>query len=317
MTATGSYRRGRSGPRGAGTCNARLVSDADSRTDLVMALGDGRHLGYAEWGATSADMVVFDLHGGPGCRLSVSGDLDVIAKSGVRWITVDRPGLGLSWPHPGRSVADFASDLEQLAGHLGVRRFRVVGWSMGGPYAAAVAACLSDRVVSTTLLAPAPLYSTASDGAERMGKAFAWMLARDDPWRMCGLYTALGLEARRNPALAIELFAGSGEGLSPTESAALQRTEIANEFIAFIIEATRQGDYGLVDDMRVVLAPWGFDPGSIAVPVSLWQGDEDSFVGPDSVDEWANTVPSLSVNRLPGEGHFFPFDRTEELIANL
>ena len=282
-----------------------------------MALGDGRHLGYAEWGAASAETVVFDLHGGPGCRLSVSGDLHVIAESGVRWITVDRPGLGLSWPQPGRSVADFASDLAELADHLGVRLFRVVGWSMGGPYAAGVAAQLADRVVSATLLAPAPVYSTALDGAERMGKSFAWQLARDDPWQMCGLYTALGLEARRNPALAIELFAGSGEGLSPTESAVLQRPEVTREFIALIVEATRQGAYGLVDDMRVVLAPWGFDPGSIEVPIALWQGDEDSFVAPDSVDEWANAVPGLTLNRLPGEGHFFPFDRTEDLLASL
>jgi hypothetical protein len=93
----------------------------------------------------------------------------------------------------------------------------------------------SARVASTTLLAPAPVYSTASDGPERMGKTFAWMLARDDPRQMCALYTALGLEARRNLALAIELFAGSGEGLSPTESAALQRPEVANEFIALIV----------------------------------------------------------------------------------
>jgi pimeloyl-ACP methyl ester carboxylesterase len=282
-----------------------------------MRLDDGRELGYAEWGAAAADTVVFDLHGGPGCRLSVSGDAHVIAQSGVRWITVDRPGLGLSWPHPGRKVADFASDLEQLADHLGVRRFRVVGWSMGGPYAAAVAERLPDRVVSATLLAPAPVYATAADGAERMGKVFAWALARDDPWQLCALYTALGVEARRNPPLAVELFAGSGDGLSPTESAVMRRSEIADEFIGIIIEATRQGAYGLVDDMRVVLASWGFDPGSIGVPISVWQGDDDSFVHSDSPDEWAKAVRGLEIKRLPGEGHLFPFERTEELLASL
>ena len=69
------------------------------RSSQVMVLNDGRQLGYAEWGADAGENVVFDLHGGPGCRLSISGDADVIAQSGVRWITIDRPGLGLSRLH--------------------------------------------------------------------------------------------------------------------------------------------------------------------------------------------------------------------------
>jgi pimeloyl-ACP methyl ester carboxylesterase len=86
----------------------------------TIKLADGRQLGYAEWGAETGETVVFDLHGGPGCRLSVSGDKAVIAQSTVRWVTLDRPGLGLSWPQPGRTVADFPADLGQLADHLGI-----------------------------------------------------------------------------------------------------------------------------------------------------------------------------------------------------
>ena len=219
--------------------------------------------------------------------------------------------------HHRPTVADFASDLEQLADSLGVERFHVVGWSMGGPYAAAVAAALPQRVESATLLAPAPVYLTATDGAERTGKAFAWVLARDDPWQMCQLYTALGLEARRNPAAAIQMFTGAGEGLTPSEMAIMNQPAISQAFVDVIVEATRQGAVGLVEDMRVELAPWGFDPASISVPVSLWQGNEDSFVGPDSPDEWAQAVPGLTIRQLPGDGHMFPFQRTDELLASL
>ena len=293
------------------------MSAVDGRSSLVTVLADGRQVGYAEWGAQEAERVVFDLHGGPGCRMSVSGEHDVIAGSGVRWISVDRPGLGLSWPSPGRSVADFASDLGELADGLGIERFDVVGWSMGGPYAAAVAAAFPDRVRSATLLAPAPVYVTAADGAERMGKAFAWVLARDDPWQMCQLYTAVGLEARRDPALAVRLFAGSGEGLSSSEAAIMNDEAVSRTFIDVIVEATRQGAVGLVEDMRVELAPWGFDPADIRVPVSLWQGDEDSYVHADSPAEWARVVPGLTVRELRGEGHLFPYKRTNELLTSL
>jgi pimeloyl-ACP methyl ester carboxylesterase len=291
------------------------MADDGDRTAQVMVLSDGRHLGYAEWGAEASNRVVFDLHGGPGCRLSVSGDVDTITSSGVRWITVDRPGLGLSWPQPGRTVADFSSDVAELADHLGIERFWVVGWSMGGPYAAAIAAGLPERVAGAVLLAPAPVYATAADGPERMGKAHAWTLARDDPWQMSQLYTALALEARRNPPLAVQLFAGSGNGLTPSEERLMNDPTIAQDFIEIIVEASRQGALGLVDDMRVVLAPWGFDLGTIAVPVTLWQGDDDSFVGTDSPAEWARAVPGLTTRTLTGDGHLFPFERTGELLA--
>ncbi len=297
------------------------MTSPDDRSALTLQLRDGRELGYAEWGApaeaTTSEAPVFDLHGGPGCRLSVSGDLATIAACGRRWITIDRLGLGLSWPRPGRTVANFPDDLAQVADHLGIDRFHVVGWSMGGPYAAAVAAALPDRTISATLLAPAPVYATSPDGAERMGKAFAWILARDDPWQMCSLYTALGLEARRNPDLAVRLFAGSGDGLSPTENALLGEPAIARELIDVLVEATRQGAAGLVEDMRVVLAPWGVALDEIKVPISLWQGDEDSFVANDSPAEWASAVPGLTVRRIDGAGHFFPFERTAELLASL
>jgi pimeloyl-ACP methyl ester carboxylesterase len=223
----------------------------------------------------------------------------------------------LSWPQPGRTVADFPADLGQLADHLGIDRFHVVGWSMGGPYAAACGVLLPNRVRSVTLFAPAPVGLSRPQGAEHTGKAFAWILARDDPWQMCQLYTTLGLEARRNPPLAVSLFTGAGDGLSPTEAALLAKPTVQQDFIEMIIEATHQGLAGLVEDMRVELAPWKFDPANVRVPMSLWQGDEDSFVGIESAHDWAAAVPGLEMKLLPGDGHMFPFERTEEFIASL
>ena len=73
----------------------------------------------------------------------------------------------------------------------------------------------------------------------------------------------------------------------------------------------------LVEDMRVELSDWGFDPTTLRRQTSLWQGDEDSFVGIASAHRWAETVPDLTLRLLPGEGHLFPFTRTSELIESL
>jgi pimeloyl-ACP methyl ester carboxylesterase len=62
-----------------------------------------------------------------------------VASLGIQYLVVDRPGFGGSDPHPGRTVTDFADDVEQLADALGLDRFAVVGVSAGAPYAPACA----------------------------------------------------------------------------------------------------------------------------------------------------------------------------------
>lgn len=273
-------------------------------------LDDGRELAFAEWGDADGQVIV-DFHGGPGCRLAPSANPSELVGSGLRWITADRPGLGLSWPSVDRTVSDFVEDMRGLLGSLSIERVVAVGWSMGGAYAAACAALLPELVTGLILVAPVPLSVTESDGAERMGKAWAWILARDDPWRMAQIYTALGLEARRNPDLAIRLFS---DGLSPSKLAALRDAEVGREFIASIVEATRQGAVGLVDDIRVEMQGWGFDPGAIACR-TVWQGDDDSFVCPADAKGWAETVPGLTLRIEPGEGHLLSLTRTAEFLG--
>ncbi len=278
-----------------------------------MVLRDGRQLGFAEWTAGS-ETVVFDFHGGPGCRLSVSVDVEALSPLGVRWVTVDRPGLGLSWPKPGRTVADWADDVVELADHLGVDRFHVVGWSMGGPYAGACAALLGGRVDTMTLLSPAPVGLDQPGAPEKMGKAFAWVLARDDPWAMLDLYTKLGLEARRNPELALQVFS---DGLTDAELAVFSEDDIKTEFIDTMIEATRQGAAGLVDELRVEMAPWGFDPTTITVPSTVWQGDDDSWSSPQTASTWATAIPRIVTHIVPGGGHLMSFEHTATIVSIL
>ena len=94
-------------------------------------LNDGRVLAFAEWGEPQGRPVLF-FHGTPGGRLTQWWDDRLPGDKGVRLVTVDRPGIGGSDPARGRSVADWAQDIGQLADHLGLDRLAVVGFSSGG-----------------------------------------------------------------------------------------------------------------------------------------------------------------------------------------
>ena len=56
--------------------------------------------------------------------------------AGVVAIAPDRPGYGLSTFQKARTLAGWSRDVAELAGHLGLDRFAVVGISGGGPHAA-------------------------------------------------------------------------------------------------------------------------------------------------------------------------------------
>ena len=73
---------------------------------------------------------------------------------GLRFVCVDRPGLGKSDPQPDRTFAGWADDLEAVADALGAKTFAVTGWSEGGPWALAAAAYLDPtRLVHVTSVA--------------------------------------------------------------------------------------------------------------------------------------------------------------------
>jgi pimeloyl-ACP methyl ester carboxylesterase len=110
-------------------------------------LGDGRTLGYAQWGDLSG-VPVFSLHGTPGSRMGRAPDEDAVKAAGLRVITYDPPGYGQSGRRPGRRVVDCVDDITAIADELGLDRFHVTGGSGGAPHALATAARLADRVIA-------------------------------------------------------------------------------------------------------------------------------------------------------------------------
>ncbi|HSH82371.1 MAG TPA: alpha/beta hydrolase [Herpetosiphonaceae bacterium] len=124
------------------------------RTNQRVRLRDGRTLGYAEYGALRGTPVISFM--GSGTRVLRPPD-HVTAEKGVRLLVVERPGMGLSSFHPGRTLLDWPDDVVQLADALELERFAVIGASGAGPYAAVCAYTLTNRLSAACLVrSPAP-----------------------------------------------------------------------------------------------------------------------------------------------------------------
>ena len=110
---------------------------------------------WAEFGAPDG-VPVLNCHGGLLCRFDVEPCAAEFAEAGLRVVSPDRPGVGGSDRKPGRSTRDWVDDARELLDALEIERCAVMGWSLGGQYAAAVAAGLGDRVTCAAIVAGCP-----------------------------------------------------------------------------------------------------------------------------------------------------------------
>jgi pimeloyl-ACP methyl ester carboxylesterase len=59
-----------------------------------------------------------------------------------------------------------------------------------------------------------------------------------------------------------------------------------------------------VDDIRIMLEPWGFDLDDTQVPVHAWHGDNDENVPLGLIQHAMAKLPISELTVCPGEGHF-------------
>ena len=119
----------------AATRRLRVVAGqgAQRMDELTVDVGNGRALGYREYGAPDGRPVV-NCHGGLVCGLDVASYGDAARDLGVRIISPDRPGIASSDPAPGshhRRLGRRRARAPRPPRHHADRRARLVdGWSV-------------------------------------------------------------------------------------------------------------------------------------------------------------------------------------------
>ena len=263
---------------------------------------DGRTLTVRE-GGDPGGVPVLVHHGTPGSSLLYEAHMRDAAERGIRLLSYDRPGFGGSTRKPGRSVADCAADVAAICDALAIERLCTWGVSGGGPHALATAALLPGRVAAAASLASiAPSDADGLDSTAGMGEqnveGFAATRAGEAEHRA---HHELEL-AQIDGVTPAQLLEAWSTILSPPDRAAL-----TGELAGFAIEQMRLGidpsSDGWFDDDVVFVRPWGFDLGSIHVPVLVWQGEQDRFV-PFGHGVWlAEHVPGAEARLTADDGH--------------
>ncbi|MDM8000451.1 MAG: alpha/beta fold hydrolase [Dehalococcoidia bacterium] len=277
-------------------------------------LRDGRRLAYAEYGDPQGKPIFF-FHGTPGSRLFHHPDNSVAASAGARIIAVDRPGFGRSDFKPARTLLDWPGDVLQLADALNIDRFAVLGYSGGGPYAAACASAIPDRLTAAGLVSSvAPLDNPQmTRGMHGMLHTFFALerhippLAKVTCRIMCSAW-------RMDPDL---YFKAQLNGLYSSREAENVLPVMKDMLMTDLREALRSGTDGIAQDMEILAQPWGFALHVILTEVFLWHGEEDTQAPSIMGKRLAAALPRCRAMFFPGEGHWVIFKHWQEILTAL
>ncbi len=267
--------------------------------DVTVALADRRTLGVREFGDPHG-FPVFYFHGHPGSRADFAFiDPNAVAQqTGTRVLALDRPGYGLSTPHPDRTLLDWPGDVLAVADHLGIRRFAVLGYSGGGPYAAACAASLPrQRLTSAAIIS-----GVGPAGSPGQSHSPGWFMYTGAPKSLRGSVVRMSavLAARAPDRLAL---ASARAALPRPDRAALDDPRIAKGLMDTWREAFRTGGEGALSDITIYTQGWGFRLEEIEARVGLWHGSADRNVPASVGAHVARQIPGCHATLVAGAGH--------------
>lgn len=285
-------------------------TSAIDRSSQVHRLSDGRCIGYAEYGDPDG-LPAIALHGTPGSRFMFALTDEGARARGLRIIAPERPGYGLSEFHRFETLAETASDVEALAGALGLDRFALIGVSGGGPHAVAATHLLKDRVLRLALVGP--VGPIADCDHIRMSHLHQLIFSRMAPSHhaAAAFFTTLRTLIDWAPGVAYHILT---QRATETDHEVLMRPEVRANLQAALREGLCNGIDGALQDLRLYCGEWDVPLGEIDVPAIMWQGSEDTIVPPDAAYQLAGALPNCQLEIIEGVGHYWVFGAFDRVL---
>lgn len=286
----------------------RSYSAPEASTRESITLPDQRTLSFAHYGASNG-YPVFYFHGHPGSRLESVVVHEDAAELGARIISIDRPGIGYSTPQPGRTASNHAADVAYLATELGLKEYKILAVSGGGPFALACARHHSPtNLRAVALLAGMAYLPGVGYRGMRMGNKFLFHITKSMPgftrW-LAGFLASRQLSLSDGQLIDIsqKQLNSSLKRIPPKDRATLGDGDFLRLMLPSTREHFRQGLNGLMDEFRTHHKELEFRLEDIDVPISLWYGEQDINVPSLIGEELAKRLGVTSKLTILDETH--------------
>lgn len=278
----------------------------------MFRLTDGRLLAYRDLGAPDG-FPVFVFQSLIVSSLMRPREAEVAGRLGIRLISLERPGTGLSTPDPQLSYARFAQDVKALADGLGFEKLAIFAWASGAPFALAAASALGARATRVALVAPRLAFRPDIERGHAAAAFFGGL--RRHPWVIDAVFSIMrSKRSRRFIGPMVRRFFDN----SPADHAAMAGDPSLIDFFADgMIEGLAESKEGPVAESQLFVGKQVLDLGGLARGVFVWQGDLDRMNRPEDVDRMLQGIPVARMERVVDGGHLIAVSRFGEIIAAL
>ena len=276
--------------------------------EAAITLKNGQIVGYAEYGIPSG-LPLFSFHGTPGSRMFSKVYDSAAQAAGIRIIAPERPGYGRSSLPPNSYLIDYPDQIAEIADHLGIGQFAVVGTSGGGMYAVACANKLPERVtVAGVVSGMMSFYLPDAMRGMIIPNRALFSLARFAPGLTGFLFRKL-------------LFASLATADKHIKNGTSPAPDITPEAFAIVVADVRAalgaGGAGLTLELVNLWRKLEFQLEDIRVPVYVWHGEADVNAPVTSGRYLAARIPNCRATFYPGEGHAALLKHSTEIMQTL
>ncbi|AQQ28018.1 alpha/beta hydrolase [Burkholderia cenocepacia] len=261
---------------------------------------DGLRLHYVSWGRDDAPTVVM-LHGLRSYAHTWAPVADALVDR-YRVVALDQRGRGLSDWDPRRDyyAAAYVRDLDALVRALGLRRFVLVGHSMGGAnafvYAASQLERHAERLAGLVIEDMGPGASAGSPGSERIKREL-----QETPDAFASWDDARAFWRRQRPNITESaLDSRLAHSLKDGEQGRIVWRHDAQGIAAARLAATPEQ---LVHLWPLIL--------NLHVPTLLLRGGDSDFLSADVAAEMAAAHAEIERIDIPGATHYVHDDQPD------
>ena len=293
------------------TDDKTLESNNTKYTSLT--LHDSSSLEYTEYGDPSGIPIMY-FHGIIHSRQIFNPFSDYIETHGLRIIAPERPGFGATSLPKDISLTSFANNIKQLADHLGIEKFYVLGEGNGGGAALACADTLPKQVIRTSVVACVPDRSF-----DQLRKLFPFERQLHQMKQKYSKTLAIPLAKIMLKMLSkydvfIQLMASN---FHHTDRDIVLSPEYARIFQGSMRNALPYNAKGFLQDYFSRSQDWDFQTQNISGHVDVWHGDSDPYTKIESAKAIADSIPTHTTHFLENHGHYIFFSHTDKILEQL
>lgn len=250
----------------------------ENEVKKFIALKDGQKLAYQRYGTGKQTLFLF--HGLAGSSWLGDEWISAIESSDVSCIVFERPGYGDSSSLTFDSVNDWIPVFDQAAQALEIESADVVGCSAGAPYAYATAYGFPTIIKKVWILGGVPtvymekVLAHYSAEAQNIYKSFISRPIAD---------------VQNYYEKEIEDFFRS---LPENAETYLKNT---------MRDLQKSRCFGMAQESRLQIIPWGFDVATIKQPVVLFHGQNDKMIPYDAAVEMTKILKISEIHMVDNE----------------